>query len=238
MIETSPRLLRVIDYETTGTPTDPGAEVIELAYVDVDPVLRQVTASWRSFAKPVGPIPPQVKAVHHILEEDLAGSPPIDALWPMLFQGCGPQDCLVAHNAGFEQHFHAGDDRVWIDTYKCALVVWPDAPAHSNQALRYWLDLDHTTDFDRSAAMPPHRALPDAYVTAHVLIHLLKERSISDLVGISTEPALLRKFGFGKHKGTLFSEAPADYLQWIVDKAQFDADVTASAKFWLARPRS
>ena len=36
MTNPSPRLFRVIDYETTGTPADPGAEVIELAYVDVD----------------------------------------------------------------------------------------------------------------------------------------------------------------------------------------------------------
>jgi exodeoxyribonuclease X len=83
--------------------------------------------------------------------------------------------------------------------------------------------------------MPPHHALPDAYVTAHVLIRLLKERNSADLVQISAEPALLRKIGFGKHKGTLFSEAPADYLQWIVDKADFDADVTWTAKFWLQR---
>ena len=235
MTNPSPRLFRVIDYETTGTPADLGAEVIELAYVDVDATSLQVTTSWHSFAKPVGPIPPQVKAVHHILEEDLADAPQINSLWPKLFQGCGLQDCLVAHNAGFEQHFNNGQGRAWIDTYKCALVVWPDAPAHSNQTLRYWLDLDHCPDFDRAKAMPPHRALPDAYVTAHVLIRLLKERNSADLVQISAEPALLRKIGFGKHKGMLFSEAPADYLQWIVDKADFDADVTWTAKFWLQR---
>ena len=66
------RRLRVIDYETTGVPEDAGAEVIELAYVDVDPDALTVTDRWQSFAKPVGPIPPQVKAVHHILEEDVA----------------------------------------------------------------------------------------------------------------------------------------------------------------------
>jgi exodeoxyribonuclease X len=232
------RRLRVIDYETTGVPEDAGAEVIELAYVDVDPDALTVTGRWQSFAKPVGPIPPQVKAVHHILEEDVAEAPPIQELWPLLFQGCGPQDILVAHNASFEQHFHKGDGRAWIDTYKCALVVWPDAPAHSNQVLRYWLNLDRVTGFDRVAAMPPHRALPDAYVTAHVLIQLLHAITIDDMLRISAEPALLRRIGFGKHKGLLFSEAPADYLRWIVDKAEFDADVTATARYWLDRGNS
>jgi exodeoxyribonuclease X len=55
------------------------------------------------------------------------------------------------------------------------------------------------------------------------------------MVDISAKPALLRRIGFGKHKGLLFSEAPADYLKWIVDKAEFDADVTATAHFWLDR---
>jgi len=36
----------------------------------------------------------------------------------------------------------------------------------------------------------------------------------------------------------LFSEAPADYLRWIVDKAEFDADVTATARYWLDRGSS
>jgi exodeoxyribonuclease X len=232
------RRLRVIDYETTGVPEDAGAEVIELAYVDVDPDALTVTDRWQSFAKPVGPIPPQVKAVHHILEEDVAGAPAIRELWPLLFQGCAPQDILVAHNAAFEQHFHKGDGRAWIDTYKCALMVWPDAPAHGNQVLRYWLNLDHATGFDRAAAMPPHRALPDAYVTAHVLIRLLQESTINDMLRISAEPALLRRIGFGKHKGMLFSEAPADYLRWIVDKAEFDPDVTTTARYWLDRGKS
>lgn len=81
------RRLRVIDYETTGVPEDAGAEVIELAYVDVDPNTLTVTDRWQSFAKPFGLIPPQVKAVHHILEEDVAEACAIQELWPLLFQG-------------------------------------------------------------------------------------------------------------------------------------------------------
>lgn len=230
--------LRVIDYETTGVPEEAMAEVIELAYVDVDPKALVVTGTWQSLAKPVGLIPPQVKAVHHLLEEDLDEAPAIDELWPRLFQGCGAHDILVAHNASFEQHFHDGGGRGWIDTYKCALVLWPEAPSHSNQVLRYWLDLDRSSGFDRAMAMPPHRALPDAYVTAHILIRLLQESTVEEMVGISSRPALLRRIGFGKHKGLLFSEAPSDYLRWIVDKAEFDVDVTATARFWLERAGS
>lgn len=132
--------------------------------------------------------------------------------WHVVVQAQNETNRLVAHNASFEQHFHYGGGRGWIDTYKCALVVWPEAPSHSNQVLRYWLDLDRSSGFDRAMAMPLHRALPDAYVTAHIFIRLLQERTIEEMVGISSRPALLRRIGFGKHKGLLFSEAPSDYL--------------------------
>ena len=49
--------------------------------------------------------------------------------------------------------------------------------------------------------------------------------------GVSLDAAHLKS----KHKGTLFSEAPVDYLRWIVDKAEFDAEVTATARYWLDR---
>lgn len=231
----APAILRVIDFETTGIPEDIGAEVIELAYVDVDPQRMSVAGQWRSFAAPVGPIPPQVKAVHHILEEDVAGALPIAELWPRLFAGCGAGDVLVAHNAAFEMHFHGGDGRPWIDTYKCALVVWPDAPSHGNQTLRYWLDLDRQANFDKAQAMPPHRALPDAYVTAHILLRLLAERSVEDMIDISAKPALLRRLTFGKHRGMPYAEAPIDYLRWISEKSDFNPDVLATARYWLDR---
>jgi exodeoxyribonuclease X len=232
-----PEIVRVIDYETTGLAEAPGSEIIELGRVDIDLRTRAIGNLWRSFANPRGPIPPDVKAVHHILEEELAGAPSLRDLWPLFWDGCGPADIIAAHNAGFEKHFHSGDGRPWIDTYKCALTLWPDAPAHSNQTLRYWLDLDRSASFDRAIAMPPHRALPDAYVTAHLLVRMLAECSVSDLVTISGKPALLSKLTFGKHRGMKFSEVPIDYLQWIRDKSDLNEDVKFSAAHWLQARR-
>lgn len=232
-----PDIVRVIDYETTGLPESPGSEIIELGRVDVDVRTGAIGNLWRSFAAPRGVIPPEVKAVHHILEEDLAGAPLLADLWQPFWEGCGPGDVIAAHNAGFERHFHSGDGRHWIDTYKCALTIWPDAPGHSNQTLRYWLDLDRSASFDREAAMPPHRALPDAYVTAHILARMLGSWSVADLVSISGKPALLGRLTFGKHRGMRFSEAPVDYLQWIRDKSDLNEDVKFSAAHWLQARR-
>ncbi len=235
----SPRIIRVIDFETTGTPEDECAEVIELGRVDYNLGTATIENHWQARARPVHPIPPVTMAVHHITNEMVAYEAPIAAMWGPFWDGCGPDDVVAAHNAKFEQHFHSGGARRWICTYKCALVVWPDAPGHGNQVLRYWLDLDLSDPFfDPALAMPPHSALPDAYVTAHILGCLLNEKTVDELVNISKWPALLRRIGFGKHRGSLFQDAPSDYLEWLRDKSEMSEDVKFTAGYWLKKRKA
>jgi len=229
-----PKLIRVIDYETTGTQDDEHAEVIELGRIDVDLGSLNIVNPWTSLAKASRPIPPVTMAVHHITDADVEDAPMRGDLWRPFYEGCDETDILAAHNAKFEQHFHKGMGRQWICTYKAAISVWPDAPTHSNQGLRYWLDVDRKhNDFDKERADPPHRALPDAYVTAHILVELLKHRTPAQLVEISNNPVLLTVLRFGKHKGMKYAEAPADYLRWIRDKSDMDEDTKFSATHWL-----
>ncbi|MEY4953489.1 MAG: hypothetical protein RL299_1913 [Pseudomonadota bacterium] len=231
-----PHLIRVIDFETTGTPEDDGAEVIELGRIDIDLETGLIGNPWEGRARPVRGIPAVTKAVHHINDHMVEKAPAIAAQWGPFWEGCGPDDVVAAHNAKFEQHFHSGNGRRWICTYKCALVVWPDAPGHSNQVLRYWLDLDGSDpEFNSERAFPPHAALPDAYVTAHILQCLLLEKSVDELVMISRYPALMRRISFGKHRGLTYEEAPADYLEWIRDKSEMNEDVKFTAKYWLKK---
>lgn len=231
-----PRIARVIDYETTGRPEDEGAEVIELGRIDLDLTNLSIVNPYTAFCRPAGPIPPETKAVHHITEADVADAEPVGNLWPAFFAGCAKTDVCVAHNAAFEQHFHPGNGRPWICTYKGARIVWPDAPSHGNQALRYWLDLDGTQpDFDPARAQPAHRALPDAYTTAFILRELLRHKTVAELIEITKWPALLRVANFGKHRGTLFKDLPTDYLEWIRDKSEMDADTKFSARYWLQK---
>lgn len=231
-----PRLIRVIDFETTGTPDNEGAEVIELGRIDYDLETGLIESPWEARARPVRPITPETMAVHHITNPMVANARPIAALWGPFWEGCGPDDVVAAHNAKFEQHFHSGHGRRWICTYKCALVVWPDAPGHGNQVLRYWLDLDGSADgFNPERAFPPHAALPDAYVTAHILACLLTEKTVDELVKISRYPALMRRITFGKHRGLTFEEAPEDYLEWLRDKSEMSEDVKFTAAYWLKK---
>lgn len=232
------RIVRVMDYETTGTPDDEHAEIIEMARIDVDLATMTIGNAWASLAKPQRDIPAITKAVHHITEADVEDAPHVAELWRVFWEGCGPADVCAAHNADFEKHFHHGNGKAWVCTYKCARVIWPDAPSHGNQALRYFLDLDADPAFDRGLAMPPHRALPDAYVTAHILLRLLQEKTLPELVEISKHPALLKRLSFGKHKGMTFEEAPKDYLDWIATKSDLDKDTKFSARYWLKKRKA
>jgi len=225
------RIARVIDYETTGTPEDRDAEIIEFGRIDVHLPTKQIGNAWTSLALPRGPIPAVTKAVHHITEAEVAAAPQARELWEKFFEALAPDDYLVAHNAKFERHFHDGDGRPWIDTYKVARVVWPDAPTHSNQGLRYWLEIE----LDPARATPPHRALPDAYVTAHIFVRLMDHKTPAEMAHITQYPALLKIMNFGKHRGVTFEAAPLDYLDWIAGKSDMDEDTKFSARYWIKK---
>lgn len=218
--------LRVIDIETTGQA--PPAEIIEFGRVDLHDSTGfwQIDAPMARLYRPLHGIPPETMAVHHITELDFDADTPVctaERLRLAVWAGSSP-DVLVAHNCAFEQLFVDGlhtDALPWICTYKVALRLWPEAPKHSNQVLRYWLGLT----LDADLAMPPHRAGPDAYVTAHLLLRMRALASIEQMIAWTSQPKLLPLMPFGKHRGRAWSELPLDYLQWLSRQAEMDADV-------------
>lgn len=225
----------IIDFETTGVPEEESAEIVEAGRYIYDFETNRIGDPWSTLVRPSVPMPIVAQSIHHISDADVVDHGPASLIWEDFWDGTHEETICVAHNADFEKHFHNGNGRPWVCTYKCARVVWPDAPSHSNQALRYFLRLDEAPDFDRQEAMPPHRALPDAYVTAHIFRALLSNRTADELIHISKHPALLKRLAFGKHKGVEYAEAPADYLRWIIDKSDLDKDVKFSAKYWLKK---
>lgn len=159
---------------------------------------------------------PANRAVHHIDPAELEGLCLFDqAEWKA---GLDDTNLLVAHNSAFEEQWIEWD-LPWVCTYKCALRAWPDAPSHSNQALKYYLGPLQ----DGPWAFPPHRALPDAKVTALTFARLLELYELSDLIQWTKEPRLVSKMGFGKHRGTLLKDIPLDYLQWVRDPSKCEA---------------
>jgi len=223
--------VRVIDIETTGT--DPTIDqVIEIASVDVykAPGGHDITSERSALVFPGVAIPPASSAVHHLIDADVANAKRIHEV----IVEFDTANAYVAHNCAFERSFldkYVGE-MPWVCTMKCALRVWPDAPGHSNQVLRYWLG--HVTPFGRSReSLIAHRALSDAIVTAAIFVDLTKAASWKQLLEWSSEPALYTKFNFGKHKGMKYADVPLDYLEWIAHKSDMDADAKFSARHWI-----
>jgi exodeoxyribonuclease X len=217
--------IRVIDLETTGLL--PADGVVEIAAVDL--IDGEVGSVASRLCHPGVPIPPALSAIHHIIDEDVADCPAWKSVLPLFADDS--VDAYAAHNAPFERQWCAGDfAKPWICTKKSAYRIWPDAPAHNNQVLRYWLKAD---GLDRNIAREAHRAGPDAYVTAFTLRELLKRASVDQLIAWSSQPALLPRITFGKHKGQAWKDVPRDYLDWLCRQTDMDADVKFTARHHL-----
>lgn len=224
-------VIRVLDFETTALTPDDGV-VIEVGYSDYTVETQAVSdpVSWLCYTDV---IPPDNRAVHHITLADVAGCEPFGHRDRDLIAG-GVQ-AIVAHNAAFEISFLGEPDVPVICTYKAALRVWPDAPSHSNGALRYWLEDAGKLSLSHDLAMPPHRAGPDAYVTAHILKALFNEGATGkQMVAWTKEPKLMPRITFGKHRGLDWKDAPASYLAWIVG-SDMDDDTKWNARREIER---
>ncbi len=205
-------VIRVVDLETTGS-RPPDAAVVEIGWQDVlvtpDGGARLLGATGSVLVAPGVPITPQTSAIHHIIDEDVRGAASFADLAPSIVRpearpGAARVIALAAHRASFERSW-CGDRLTgglpWICTYKSALRVWPDAPSHSNQSLRYWR---RPEGLDRARALPAHRAGPDSYVTAHLLRDMLCIAGLDALLAHEREPALLVRVPYGPLRGQRF----------------------------------
>jgi exodeoxyribonuclease X len=223
--------VRVIDLETTGS-RPPAHAVCEIGWQDValgeDGRWAVTDARGGTLVDPERAIPPVTMAVHHILDADVAGAPKWREAAPPVLRPDGGILALAAHRASFEQRFCTpeltGGAR-WVCTWKCALRLWPGSPSFSNQVLRYWR---MPAGLDREIGLPVHRALPDAYVTAHHLRDMLNEASLEQLLAWSDEPGLLPRVPYGPERGRAWSELEADTLRRFL--ADRDEDVRFSAE--------
>lgn len=172
-------------------------------------------------------------AVHHILDEQVAEAPYWKQVAPDVLRPDGGVTALAAHRATFEQRYcipRLTGGTPWICTWKCALRVWPELPRFSNQMLRYQRMPEGLV---HEIGLPAHRAMPDAYVTAHHLRDLLNAASIGQLLQWSAEPGLLPCVPSGpdrcKSWDRLSTAALQDYLR---DR---DADIRFSAQMDMER---
>ena len=227
--------VRVIDLETAGSSA---TDVCEIGWQDVE---RGADGRWRvsgtsrgsQLVNPGRPISPGTMAVHHILDEWVADAGFWKDVAPAILRPAPGVLALAAHRASFEQRYCSpaltGGAR-WVCTWKCALRLWPELPRFSNQMLRY---LRRPEGLDHALGLPVHRALPDAYVTAHHLRDMLNLVSLDQLLEWSGEPGLLPRVPGGPNRGQAWSELKDAALDALTRDR--DIDIRFSALTELQR---
>lgn len=202
----------VVDVETTGL--DPQTDkIVQIAAYQV--YRGEITLLYESLVHPLRPIPPEVSAIHHITSNMVKFALPWEAVWPEVAAVLAPANVLVAHNAAYDRSFLPETGKSWLCTKRLAQHLWPDAPNHKNQTLRYWLDIEL-----EAAA---HDATGDTLVTSCVLLKeieaYLQSRGVDSaeaLIQLADSPVAIQKMPFGKHFGERLSDVPQDYLRWAL----------------------
>lgn len=215
----------VLDTETTGVELED--QPVEIALVRV--------ATGERFASLINPqraIPPTASAIHGLTDEDVADAPTLAMIATRITAFIGAA-CLVAHHAAFDRSmlpFLAAQR--WLCAMRLARHLWPEAPGHGNQVLRYWLKLKVDT-----AGLAPHRALADALVSAAVFEaeraahrHRFGCADARSMVALAELPIHTGVLNFGRaHYGKRFEEVPLDYFRWMLREVHdLDRDLRGS----------
>lgn len=158
-----------LDLETTGT--DPQRDtIIEIGAVKFRG--DQVLEEFQTLIDPGRPVPPEITHLTGITDQDLVGAPRLAEVRDRLERFVG-NHLVVGHGIEFDLAFlhRLGLLRGnrFMDTFKLATILAPDAQRYSLQSLAQFLGFP-----------PPvsHRALDDAR-TAHRLLLALYQRALA-----------------------------------------------------------
>lgn len=159
----------VVDFETTGFSPANGDRIIEIGAVEV--IGNVIGKKFGTLVNPGRLIPTFATNVHSITNEMIALAPSSsDALMSLLKFIDG--STIVAHNSKFEERFLAYECKIngleismtTICTLKYSREKYPHFSSHKLKDMLRHLNLQVEDD--------AHRALPDALMTARLLIFL------------------------------------------------------------------
>ena len=216
----------VLDTETTGLTKDAG--VVEIAWVELNQHLDVIDTVY-SLIDPQMPISPGASGVHGITNRDVADAPTLDEFFQIV-KG-NPFDDLdhvivVAHNVPFDMKFvsrYIPNLAGTVCTLKCARRVYPDESEYKLQTLRFALGLE-VREADA------HSANGDVEVCLALLKRMMQDTGldVDGLIELSSMPMAITKMPFGKHKGVKLADLPADYVYWLLNKAEINDDLRAA----------
>jgi exodeoxyribonuclease X len=232
----------VIDTETTGL--DPKVDqLVEIAAVAT--TATRVLGMWSTLVNPGILIPPEISAIHGIVDADVAGAPNREAAYALLAEFLNrhlvdSDNVLAAHNAEFDRAFiqQAEDPSPWLCTRRLAQHLWPDYPAYKNQSLRFRRQLQVDT-----YGVEAHRALGDALVTGALLRDEIASEEfratgielVDQAIAHAQSPIIFKTWPFGQYRGQPINVAPRSYVDWALNKM---ADLSPDMRYTLQRLRA
>ena len=166
--------IAVIDFETTGLSPAQGARATEIAAVLVRD--GQIVGRFQSLMHTGAWVPPFIEQLTGISQSMLDAAPPARAVMREVAQftkGCP----LVAHNAAFDRSFWSAEleqaecEPDPAHAFACTVLLSRRLYPHAhNHRLGTLAQLHALPSVGRA-----HRALADAEVTAHLLLHMQRD---------------------------------------------------------------
>jgi DNA polymerase III subunit epsilon len=162
----------VIDFETTGLSPAQGARPTEVAAICVRD--GRIHEHYQSLMNPGIRIPAMIEELTGISNAMVRTAPPVGTVMNALAEFVGHHP-LVAHNAAFDKKFWDAElqrlsvrrEQQFICSLLLARRIYPSVQSYKLSAL--------ATSLALPGAQRYHRALADAEVTAHLLLHMQHE---------------------------------------------------------------
>lgn len=242
--------LLFLDTETTGNDVaeDRLCQVCYLALSKIEGKISRGETQTQYFKPPV-PISTKSSSITHITNKMVADKEAFtDSQFKKDLEILLVDHVLVAHNAKFDIAI-LENDGVTVPQSICTLRLARHLdenaiiPEYNLQFLRYYLDLE--------VEGTAHDACGDVLVTEAIFNRQLQkflekgvneDEAIGEMIKISSQPSLLRKIPFGKHKDKTLEEiAKTDrgYLEWLykqkLEDGEEDEDWLFTLKHYLGK---
>ncbi|OGJ55105.1 hypothetical protein A3D11_03470 [Candidatus Peribacteria bacterium RIFCSPHIGHO2_02_FULL_49_16] len=173
--------LTIFDVETTGLDPKKGNRIIEIAGVRIENNLIQEESVFSSLVNPECLLPPQIRQICKLTDDDVAHAPTIMNVLPD-FLSFVHGSVLLAHNATFDMSFlEMEKEACWgyielpecLCTMKLSRSLFPQEFRHNLDTL--------AKRFGFTMPENRHRALPDVLLTANVLLKMLEHGKITNI---------------------------------------------------------
>jgi len=233
----------MLDTETTGNKEED--RICQLSYLVMNENL-EIEEIHNELVKPPLPISYEAMAVHHITNEMVEDKPQIkhtDA-YKRLKELNSPENLIVIHNAKFDLDMlkKEGFNSFFklIDTFRILKHLLPEGK-FSLQYNRYALGLyKKEKDICKkyNIEINAHDALGDVIVLGLLFEYIVRnfDKSIEELIELTTKPVLHDKFYQGKYKFEKIKDIlikDPDYIEYMLSLTDLDPDVKYSIEHHL-----